>query len=214
MATTTETARRQAHWQRVYADRSPLSVSWYQPAPLLSLELIRRSGVAAGDALIDVGGGTSLLVDYLLRAGFSDLTVLDISDAALAHARQRMGAEASTVEWIVADVTGFAAGRRFALWHDRAVFHFLTTPGERAQYVASLRRALQPGGHLVLAGFAVDGPDRCSGLPVQRHDSASLARELGADFVLQEKLGEYHRTPSGGLQKFSYYRFAFRPAPG
>ena len=162
MATKSDTVRRQDHWQRVYAEKSPLSVSWYQPAPLLCLELIRRSGVGPDDALIDVGGGSSLLVDNLLGMGFRDVAVLDISEAALAHARRRMGAEASRVEWIVADVTGFVAGRPFALWHDRAVFHFLTMPEERAQYVASLRRALRPGGQLVLAGFAVDGPDRCT----------------------------------------------------
>jgi SAM-dependent methyltransferase len=200
---------RQAHWQKVYEEKLPTEVSWYQAEPRLSLELIARSEISSSDPIIDVGGGASLLVDSLLARGFSNLTVLDISQRALEHARRRLGSNAERVTWIVSDVIRFADPGPFALWHDRAVFHFLTEADDRRRYVQILRSTLQAGGHLVLGSFALDGPRRCSGLDVVRYDRHLLSAELGDEFAFQEQLSELHRTPSGGEQKFSFYRYRY-----
>jgi len=200
---------RRAHWQKVYAEKLPTEVSWYQAEPSLSLELISRSGISPGEPIIDVGGGASLLVDRLLENGYSNISVLDISERALAHARQRLGSRANRVRWLVCDVTDFRGPGLFALWHDRAVFHFLTDAEDRRCYVQAMRQTLKPGGHLVLGSFALDGPRRCSGLDVVRYDQQQLSAELGQEFEFQEQLTEVHRTPSGGEQKFSFYRYRF-----
>ncbi len=198
---------RQAHWNRIYRDRDPREVSWYQTRPDRSLELIAASGVGRDAGIIDIGGGASTLVDYLLRDGRSGLAVLDLSAAALAHARARLGPDAHKVEWLTGDVTSFLPPRRFGLWHDRAVFHFLTEPADRQAYVSSLRRTLRPGGSVVMATFAVDGPRRCSGLEVMRHDRHSVRAALGEDFRLEQTRRETHLTPSGVEQRFVYFRF-------
>jgi 2-polyprenyl-3-methyl-5-hydroxy-6-metoxy-1,4-benzoquinol methylase len=185
---------RKEHWEAAYAD-GPSEVSWYQPRPEISLELIGATGASLEAAILDVGGGASTLVDCLLDAGRLSVAVLDISASALAQARTRLAARASLVTWFEADVTKFDPPSRFAVWHDRAVFHFLTAPEDRRAYVDTLMRALQPGGDVIIATFAPDGPLKCSGLEIVRYDEASIAAELGAAFVLRESRRETHRTP-------------------
>lgn len=195
------------HWEEVYRQKSEDAVSWFQVHPDLSLELIRAAGAGPSDPLIDVGGGASRLVDHLLEAGHTDLTVLDISEAALERAGARLGSRALEVQWLVADVTRWRPERRYRLWHDRAVFHFLTEAAERAVYLANLRAALADGGSALIASFAPDGPERCSGLPVRRYSPESLASELGRGFRLTEHRAEQHITPAGRVQSFQYSVF-------
>lgn len=196
---------RKQHWERVYEEKKPDEVSWYQIRPEVSLDLIGRACLPKIGRVIDVGGGASVLVDYLLDGGFTDLTVLDIAGSALHHARTRLGPRASLVSWVEADVTRTEPAGPYDLWHDRAVFHFLTDPDDRARYLAALRRHLRPGGHLILAAFAPDGPEKCSGLPVRRYDADLLKDELGRDFSLLKEVPETHRTPWGDEQRFRYY---------
>jgi len=198
---------RKQHWEQVYETKSPDEVSWFQQRPELSLRLIGAINVGKADGIIDVGGGASVLADFLLDEGYENLTVLDISSAALARARQRLGERAAKVKWIEVDVTTFQSPATFAVWHDRAVFHFLTVAADRAAYVRALREALRPGGHAIIATFAADGPTRCSGLDVARYDAPSIWAELGVGFELQEEVREVHRTPWETEQAFSYFRF-------
>jgi 2-polyprenyl-3-methyl-5-hydroxy-6-metoxy-1,4-benzoquinol methylase len=198
---------RKAHWEKVYTDKSPLEVSWYQNEPTLSLRLIRNTGLAGDASIIDVGGGASILVDRLLEQGYHRVAVLDLSAHALDYARQRLGDQAGRVEWIEADVTEFQASHTFDLWHDRAVFHFLTDPADRANYVDALKRALAPDGHVIIAAFAIGGPTQCSGLDIVQYDAAKLQGELGDAFELVEESGEMHLTPASKEQKFGYFRF-------
>ena len=195
------------HWEKVYQGRTPTDVSWYQENPSRALELIRRTGVGRTAPIIDVGGGASRLVDYLLADGFGDLTVLDVSATALQRARERLGPVADQVTWIETDITTFVPPRRFEVWHDRAVFHFLTEAKDRQRYVVALRTGLARRGHVVIATFGLDGPDRCSGLPVQRYSAATLAAELGAGFALMGAQQEPHVTPTGMVQQFQYCWF-------
>ncbi len=161
---------RQGHWDAVYRTKSITDVSWYEPHPDKSLELIRHSAIEPTDPIIDVGGGASFLVDDLIEAGYRDVTVLDVSAAVLDQLRERLGAQAPKVSLLHEDITAFEPGSRYALWHDRAVFHFLVEGGDRDRYVGALHRALRPGGHLVMATFGPSGPERCSGLPTRRYD--------------------------------------------
>jgi SAM-dependent methyltransferase len=201
---------RQQHWNKVYETKGVQEVSWYQPRPELSLALITASGSGKDAGIIDVGGGASTLVDCLLDAGFTRLAVLDLSGTALTQGRARLGARAAAVEWFEADVTAFVPPHRFGLWHDRAVFHFLTVADDRRRYVATLRQTLQPGGTVIMATFALDGPPKCSGLDVMRYDEQSIVGELGAEFTLQEVLRETHVTPWQSEQRFIYFRFQWR----
>lgn len=194
---------RKQHWESVYRDKAEDTVSWFQVHPDISLELI-RAHTGPKDALIDVGGGASRLVDHLLAEGYTDLTVLDLAETALERAGARLGPAALKVQWQVADVTQWRPERRYRLWHDRAVFHFLAEPQERAAYRAALEAALAPGHHALIASFALDGPERCSGLPVQRYSPESLAAELGRGFRLRQSREETHLTPMGRLQRFQY----------
>lgn len=198
---------RKAYWERIYTDKSPQAVSWYQAEPSLSLQLIQHAGVTLDAPIIDVGGGESVLVDRLHAQGYSRLAVLDISGHALDHARQQLGQAADEIEWYEADVTQFDPPHAFALWHDRAVFHFLTDAEDRRRYVRCLNQALVAGGSLIVAAFALDGPETCSGLKVVRYNEVSLAAEFGAGFKLMETESEVHWTPSGNQQKFGFYRF-------
>lgn len=198
---------RKTHWEQVYRDKSPLEVSWYQAAPTLSRELILSSGIDRQTPLIDVGGGASTLVDHLLADGYTAVSVLDISAQALAHARRRLGAQADRVCWIEADITRFEPPQVYRLWHDRAVFHFLTSAGDRASYRAALERGLAPDGQLIVGTFAPGGPERCSGLPIAQYDAARMQAELGRGFTLLEARSETHRTPAGKDQLFNYFRF-------
>jgi len=192
------------HWETMYEDSNPTELSWFEPVPSRSLALIQATGLPPDAPLLDVGGGASSLVDHLLAAGYTDVSVLDIAPAALAQVRARLGPAARRVEWIVTDVTAFQPKRRYAMWHDRAVVHFLTAAAERERYLAVLTASLAPGGHVVLATFGPQGPTRCSGLPVQRYSADDLGMLLGTGFRLRRTLKEDHRTPAGGYQQFVY----------
>lgn len=204
-------AGRQAHWDDVYRTKGETSVSWFQETPAPSLELMALVGATRRSAIIDIGGGASRLVDCLVSRGYEDVTVLDLSAAALTHARTRLGDRADRVAWIVADVTAWEPSRTYDVWHDRAAFHFLTEPADRAAYVDRLRRALRHGGHAIIGTFAPDGPEKCSGLPVARHDATSLATLLGTGFVLVDTRRHEHATPWGATQRFQFSTFRFSP---
>ena len=204
------TASPRAHWDNVYATKRDNEVSWFQEKASLSLDLIRSAGAGRGSALIDMGGGASRLVDALLDEGCTDVSVLDVAEAALSAAKARLGARAGRVHWIAVDVTQWKPPRQYDLWHDRAAFHFLTEANDRAAYVERLMQALAPGGHAIIATFAPDGPERCSGLPVVRYDAASLGATLGSGFVLQQTRREDHRTPLATMQRFQYSLFRRR----
>ena len=201
-----------AHWEQIYGTRSPSEVSWYQSDPRSSLRLIEDTDIGREDPLIDVGGGASTLVDHLLEAGYARLAVLDISAAALARARKRLGDRAGRVEWLEADITEFVAPHPFRLWHDRAVFHFLTDPADQRRYVRNLDAALVPGGHLIVATFAVGGPEKCSGLPIVQYDAERLCAVLGPKFALEDTFTEVHHTPGGTDQDFAFFRLRKAPA--
>lgn len=204
-----------AHWEDVYATRQPDTVSWFQSSARLSLELIQRVVPDRDAPIIDVGGGTSVLVDELQRAGYRDVTVLDIAANALAATRARLGAVADRVHWLEADVrTASLPGAHYAVWHDRAVFHFLTVAADRAEYVAQVERAVRPGGYVVVATFAENGPTSCSGLPVARYSPEALHAAFGEAFTLVARERESHETPSGASQSFIYcaFRRAAEPA--
>jgi trans-aconitate methyltransferase len=202
----TDTSRRD-HWESVYASKGENQVSWFQETPALSLELIGLAGAVPGSGIIDIGGGASRLVDCLVSRGYEDLTVLDLSAAALAAARSRMGEKAGRVTWVAADVTLWEPPRTYDVWHDRAAFHFLGEREDQAAYVVRLRRALRPGGHAIIGTFAPDGPERCSGLLVSRYDAASLAATLGRGFELIDTRRHEHVTPWGAMQKFQFSTF-------
>jgi SAM-dependent methyltransferase len=199
---------RQAHWQNVYSSKDETELSWFEQSPAISLDLIRRSGAHSGTSIIDIGGGASRLVDALLEGGYRTISVLDLSEKALSVARARLGPRASQVRWIEADVTRWEPEQRSDLWHDRAAFHFLTDPNDRAAYVERLMRGTSPGAQVILGTFAFDGPERCSGLPVVRHDANSLKQALGESFELEETRPYEHRTPWGSFQRFQFSRFS------
>jgi ubiquinone/menaquinone biosynthesis C-methylase UbiE len=193
------------HWNRVYTTRTPTRVSWFQEHAQQSVALIDQAGVAKDAAIIDVGGGASTLVDDLVAGSYSNITVLDLSDAALAAARTRLGKPASHVTWIAGDITQLELPvHAYDVWHDRAVFHFLTSREDREAYVRAVLRAVKPGGIVIVATFAADGPDHCSGLPVVRYSADGLHAEFGAPFTLLKQEREEHHTPTGATQKFIY----------
>ena len=198
---------RQNHWEKVYATKGENEVSWFQETPALSLELIRLVGAIQNSGIVDIGGGASRLADGLVSQGFEDVTVLDLSAAALASARSRIGDNANRVTWIAADVTTWEPSRTYDVWHDRAAFHFLTDPSDQAAYITRLRRALRAGGHAIIGTFALDGPERCSGLAVSRHDAGSLAAALGGGFELIDARRHEHITPWGTPQRFQFSTF-------
>jgi len=198
-------SERKTHWEKVYGSKSPTEVSWYQEQPSLSLRLIRDSGLAHDAAIIDIGGGASTLVDSLCSEGYSNISVLDISPAALEHVKKRLADTACEVTWYSEDVTGFNPSQQFSLWHDRAVLHFLTEKADREKYVDTLKRSLEPGGHLIIMAFAIDGPIKCSGLEIVQYDADKLMAELGQGFELRDSGHETHSTPSGGEQKFAWF---------
>ena len=202
---------RKSHWENVYSDKSPLEVSWYVKQPVLSMQLIHNAQVAPDAQVIDIGGGSSVLVDHLCDNGYTNISVLDISANALAYAQDRLADKADTIEWYEEDITRFNPPHRFSLWHDRAVFHFLTEQSDRRKYVDVLKHALEPNGHLIIAAFAIGGPEKCSGLDIVQYDAKKLIAELGSDFNLIEEKDETHNTPSGKEQKFSYFHFVYKP---
>jgi SAM-dependent methyltransferase len=198
---------RQAHWQGVYTAKSEKEVSWYQDSPAPSLELIALAGASTHTSIVDIGGGASRLVDHLLAQGFERLTVLDLSAAALDAAKVRLGEKAKRVRWEVADITTWSPPETYDLWHDRAAFHFLTDAADQSAYVECVRRTVNPDGHVIIGTFALDGPERCSGLPIVRYDSASLAALLGPQFSLIDARRHDHSTPWGAVQRFQFSTF-------
>lgn len=196
------------HWQQVYRTKAPTEVSWHQPEPGKSLEWIRAVAPDPATRILDVGAGASLLVDRLLDQGYGAVGVLDVAEDALAGVRSRLGTRAAGVEWFTGDVLEFEPPHPFDLWHDRAVLHFLREPAQQQRYADVLRRTLAPGGHALIATFAIGGPTRCSGLDVVQYDCAALGRLLGESFTCIRQETELHRTPGGGEQLFQYCLFA------
>lgn len=193
------------HWEKVYETKSTDAVSWFQPHAESSLDFIHATGAGKDAAIIDVGGGASTLVDDLVAEGYSDLTVLDLSAAALEAARKRLGEREREVRWIEADIVEVdLPDNRYDVWHDRAVFHFLTGAEEREAYVRKVFCSVKPGGHVIVATFAEDGPEKCSGLPVMRYSPDGLHDEFGEAFTLMNHRKEAHHTPSGSVQQFVY----------
>lgn len=202
------------HWERVYETKGPAEVSWFQAHPRRSLGFIRQARLAKDGPVIDVGGGASTLVDELLGEGLTDLTVLDLSGAALAVAQERLGDRAADVTWLEADVTQVSLPRHhYAVWHDRATFHFLTRPEDRERYLEAVRHAVRPGGYVVVATFAPNGPSRCSGLEVVRYSPGEVHRTFGDAFVPVSSTEETHVTPSGLEQAFTYCLCRKLPVP-
>jgi SAM-dependent methyltransferase len=213
---------RTAHWQNVYTTRGEEEVSWFQESPAPSLELIDLAGLTEDATIIDIGGGASRLVDALVKRNIAEVTVLDLSAAALDAARKRLaenglgdkglgdkgfGDKAVAVKWVTADVTTWEPAQTYDLWHDRAAFHFLTDPADQSAYVDRLKKAVKRGGHVVIGTFAPDGPQKCSGLPIVRHDADSLSAILGSDFELIDARRHDHATPWGAMQRFQFSTF-------
>jgi trans-aconitate methyltransferase len=198
---------RKAHWENVYTTKGEKEVSWFQESPAPSLELIALAGLSADASIIDIGGGASRLVDALVDRNVRQVTVLDLSAAALDAAKQRLGNRGASVKWVVADVTAWEPSQTYDLWHDRAAFHFLTDQAAQWAYVDRLKKAVKPGGHVIIGTFALDGPERCSGLPIVRYDAASLSAMLGTDFKLIDARRHDHATPWGAVQRFQFSTF-------
>lgn len=205
-------SERQAHWQRVYTSKEENQLSWHEDAPALSLVLLGEAGLRPEMAVVDIGGGTSRLVDALVAREQTHVTVLDLSPAALETAKKRL-AGAGNVEWVAGDVTEWQPKRPYDLWHDRAAFHFLTAPEDQRAYMRVMARALKTGGRAVIGTFALDGPEKCSGLPVARHDAASLRAVLGEGFSLISTRRNEHTTPWGAVQQFQFGTFEKLPQP-
>ncbi|WP_269583138.1 class I SAM-dependent methyltransferase [Roseibium sp. Sym1] len=204
------TQDRRTHWEKVYEEKAEAELSWTQADPGISLELSETAGITGASSVIDVGAGTSRFGARLIQRGIHDVTVLDISEFAIERARRESGEAGEAITWIVADITTWTPSRTFDLWHDRAVFHFLVDQGDRAAYIARLHRALRPGGHAIIATFALDGPDKCSGLPVVRYSPQTLGETLGEEFKLIQSRLDVHRTPWDSPQPFQFSLFERR----
>src|SRR5258708_18863210 len=195
----------QTHWEKIHTEKAPDAVSWYRPHLETSLALIEQAAVGCSASVVDVGGGESTLVDDLLARGYENATVVDMSQTAIDANRKRLGKASERVHWLVADVTQVElAPSAYDVWHDRAVFHFLTLPGDRVAYVRQVAHAVKPGGHVIVSTFGPEGPTKCSGLDVVRYDAESLHREFGVHFHLLKSSKELHRTPFDTIQQFLY----------
>ncbi len=195
----------ETHWEKIYREKAPDAVSWYRPHLETSLALIERAAPERGVSIIDVGGGESTLVDDLLAHGYQNITVLDVSQTAIAVTKKRLGSAAEEVQWVTADiVNGELAPNAYDVWHDRAVFHFLAAMDQRVAYVRQVARAVKPGGHVLVSTFGPEGPTKCSGLEVVRYDAESLHAEFGVRFRLLDSIKEFHNTPFGTTQQFLY----------
>ena len=200
----------QQHWDAVHRNRVPELVTWYQEHPALSLSFVAATGLGSDASVVDVGGGCSRFTDCLLDEGFTNLTVLDLSSVAIGYGCQRLGDRADEVTWIEGDVLRHRFDTTFDVWHDRAVFHFLVDPADQDRYVERLNATVPIGGHVIIATFALDGPDKCSGLPVQRYGPEALSRTLGHEFEAVDFQHETHHTPTGATQQFLYGHFQRR----
>lgn len=198
---------RKYHWQKAYQEKAASEVSWYQKEPIKSLALIRSTQVDNNEPIIDIGGGTSTLIDHLYKQGFTQLTVLDIAKNALLLAKKRLGDTANNITWFEADITQFKIPYQVSVWHDRALFHFLTDNIDRAQYIKTLKNTLRPGGHLIIATFAINGAEKCSGLEIVQYDAKKLNAILGEEFRLMQACDELHITPMNKEQQFTYCHF-------
>lgn len=198
---------RKDHWENVYKEKSPLEVSWYQSKPSISLSIINSLPLEKDENLIDVGGGTSTLVDYLIEEGFKNISVLDLSSNALVLAKKRLGKKSELINWHAEDVTRFYPKKAYSLWHDRAVFHFLTEKSDREKYKEVLECSVRVGGYVIIAAFSIGGPTKCSGLDIVQYDAEKIKRELGPRFKFIEEKSESHTTPTGKEQLFGYYVF-------
>jgi SAM-dependent methyltransferase len=196
-----------SHWEGIYGTRVEDEVSWFEADPATSFALVGRAIEAGARSVIDVGGGASRLVDRLLNEDLERIGVLDVSPSALATARRRLGPRAARVHWVVGDVTRLDDVGTFDVWHDRATFHFLTEATERDRYVGLMKRTVNTGGYVVIATFATDGPERCSGLNVRRYDTELLGAEVGSEFTLLDRVSRVHVTPRGVHQSFVYAMF-------
>jgi len=195
------------HWEKLYAERDPGSVSWHQSHPQYSLSLIEDTGIGKTASIIDVGGGTSRLIDHLLKSGYRDITVLDIARTAIEQAQIRLGDRSQQVTWVEGDITSYSPVQEFDIWHDRGVFHFLTSEHDRACYLETLHKALKPDGQAIIATFSDSGPDKCDGLDVMCYSPEKLQQALGNQLHLVETFTEECKTPNGGVQEFVYCRF-------
>jgi 2-polyprenyl-3-methyl-5-hydroxy-6-metoxy-1,4-benzoquinol methylase len=195
------------HCENVYRTKGEHEVGWFEQTPAVSLDLIHATGVMTDAPIVDIGGGASRLVDALLDEGFEAVTVLDLSNEALAISKARLGARSAKVQWIATDITAWDPSQTYDVWHDRAAFHFLTDPKDRAAHAERVLRAVRPGGHVIIGMFAMEGPQRCSGLPVVRHDAASLGQMLGPSFDLVESCNHAHQTPTAVIQRYQFSRF-------
>jgi len=196
----------QNHWENVYSGKSETELTWFEDKPETSLSLITQSAMPS-DRIIDVGGGASRLADELLTLGYSDVSVLDVSEQALLQSQQRLGNKAKNVHWLIADITTWQPSRSYALWHDRAVFHFLTQENQRQAYIDVMSRSLAPNSTVIIATFALDGPEKCSGLEVLRYSPETLEAVMGNGFTLIDSKQQHHQTPKGGMQLFQYSKF-------
>lgn len=198
---------RKKHWETIYQTKSLNEVSWFEPAPETSLHFFKPFKVPTRAKIIDIGGGDSLLVDHLLDRGYSDLTVLDISEAAIRRAKERLGEQASLVKWIVADATTFQPNEKYDFWHDRAAFHFLTQEQEISNYLDTARRSIQPAGILVIGTFSDEGPEKCSGIEIRRYSESSMTNRLKMFFEKIRCITVDHKTPSRSIQNFVFCSF-------
>lgn len=197
---------RKTHWDGVYSRNMQSDVSWFQVKPDISLELISRCDLPLSASIIDIGGGISPLSAYLLKNSYQNISVLDISDIPLQQARERLGKDANRIHWIHADILQLNDANTYSLWHDRAVFHFLTDPADQDKYIRTMQNQVQDGGYAIIATFAVGGPEKCSGLEIMQYDAEKMSHRLESAFTLIEVVPEIHLTPAKKEQKFNYFR--------
>lgn len=197
----------QQHWDKVYSEKAPTEVSWYEPMPEVSLELIRSCNIPKDAAIIDVGGGDSFLAEFLVSLGYEDVTVVDISSKAIERAKERMCEKADEINWIIADASNFNPERQYDLWHDRAAFHFLLGEEQKKNYLGILKKAVKPGGYVIMGTFSDKGPDKCSGLEVQKYSVMDMCKLFEDDFDMLSGKNLDHQTPSGSKQNFTFCSF-------
>ncbi|MCW9025208.1 MAG: class I SAM-dependent methyltransferase [Gammaproteobacteria bacterium] len=198
---------RKAHWDNIYTSKDHKGVSWYQESPDISLQLLDKVGATVDDRIIDIGAGASTLVDALISKGYSNISILDISDNALSIVKQRLGGNASLPSYYTSDVTGFSPECQFDIWHDRAVFHFLTQAEDRDKYASRLDALLSDNGKIIIGTFSLNGPKQCSGLDIEQYDEKKITNVLGKHFELIDTCVDVHKTPGGMKQEFMYFLF-------